>query len=264
MCLLVSSDPVWPCRACSPERHRVRTRLGFLSNAAIASAGTYVEFAVALPLSIIVARSLGPSDFGHYTFAIWLTGWLVTASNNALTMTSIKFIAEARGADTPGVASHLAHRVGFLQARSTLLVLSSFCAAAFLYSPADWRGPDGWLMVAIAVITVWARAGAWLLGAIGKGFEKFVVESTAPVAATAFGLALVLILSVIHGPVTQFFAAFAVAGLVMNLTARITLRRCGVRMAPGPIPEKLYGRFWQQLLLTGALIVVNLCTNRTV
>jgi O-antigen/teichoic acid export membrane protein len=242
----------------------MRVRLGFLGNAAIASAGAYVEFAVALPLSIIVARSLGPSDFGHYTFAIWLTGWLVTASNNALTMTSIKFIAEARGTAHPGVANHLAHRVATLQARSTLAVLATFCVAALLYVPGDWSGPNGWLMVAIAVVTVWARAGGWLMGAIGKGFEKFTVESVAPVVATSCGLSLVLILSWLHGSVTQFFAAFAVAGLVMNLSARVTLRRCGVHITPGDIPRPLYQRFWKQLLLTGALIVVNLCANRTI
>ena len=239
-------------------------RLRFLGNTAIASAGVYVEFIVAVPLSIIIARSLGPSAFGQYSFAVWLTGWLVTASNNALTMTSIKFIAEARGTETPGVASHLGHRIKALQTRSTLAVLVAFCLIAGLFSRDGWSGPDGWILIGLAVVAVWARAGGWLLGAIGKGFEKFTVESTAPVVATACGLSLVMGISWLHGSVTLFFAAFTVSALIMNLSARIALRRTGTQLVPGPIPAPLYQRFWHQLLLTGALILVNSCANRTV
>ena len=74
----------------------MQERLSIIRNAAISSVGTYAEYALGLVTSIWIARALGPTDFGYYSFTVWLCGWMLVASNHALTMSSIKFLAEAR------------------------------------------------------------------------------------------------------------------------------------------------------------------------
>lgn len=69
------------------------------------SIATYPELALGLLQGVVIARSLGRAEFGHYAFAPWACGTLITLSNNALTMSSIKLIAEARGAGRANVAA---------------------------------------------------------------------------------------------------------------------------------------------------------------
>ena len=71
-------------------------RIAVLRSVTIVSLSSYVEFALGLVVSIWIARALGPDDFGRYAFIVWLCSWLITCSNNALTTSSTKFIAEVR------------------------------------------------------------------------------------------------------------------------------------------------------------------------
>src|SRR5690606_31590858 len=45
--------------------------------AAMIMGSTYVTYAVGLLVSIIVARSLGPEDFGRYSYVVWVAGILL-------------------------------------------------------------------------------------------------------------------------------------------------------------------------------------------
>src|ERR1700758_2486538 len=101
-------------------------RVAALRSIAMVAASTYVEYALGLFISVWIARTLGPADFGRYAFTVWLCGWLMTCSNHALTTSSTKFIAEAYGADTPEVASHLSARLVRYQALSSAIVIALF------------------------------------------------------------------------------------------------------------------------------------------
>ena len=114
-------------------------RLAVLRSVTIVSLSTYMEFALGLLVSVWIARALGPADFGHYALTIWLCGWLIVCSNNALTTSSIKFIAEADGAGSPGIASHIAYRLNQLQHYSSFIVIALFVLAACIVQPAEWR-----------------------------------------------------------------------------------------------------------------------------
>ena len=72
-------------------------RVAVLRSIGIVTVSTYIEYALGLLMSVWIARSLGPSDFGRYAFTVWLCGWLIVCSNHALTTSSTKFIAEADG-----------------------------------------------------------------------------------------------------------------------------------------------------------------------
>jgi O-antigen/teichoic acid export membrane protein len=233
-----------------------------LRNVALVSAATQIEAAVGLVAGVLIARGLGPHDFGLYAYAVWLCGWMMLASNHALTTSSIKFIAEAMGAGQPAVAAAIAARARRLQVLSSCVVLGGFVVVAWLWPPDDWRAALP-LYLAIAVVAVWARAGFWALGAIAKGYERFEPENAGLVLTSAFYLAAVAAVWAMGGGVVLYFAAYALAGLVSNAIVRHWIRQGGIEIRPGPIPDDVRARFNRHLMLTGVIIVVSLIGYRT-
>ena len=153
-------------------------RVALLRNAALSSGVQYAESAIGLLVSVVIARTLGPSSYGHYAFAVWLCGWMLTASNHGLTMSAIRFIAEARGAERLDDAARLSAMFLRWQRYSSILILGCFIVVASVWPPDEWEGQLSW-MVPLSVVAVWARARFWMLGSIGKGYEQFAPESFA-------------------------------------------------------------------------------------
>lgn len=241
----------------------MKHRIALLRNVALVAAAGYVEAAVGLIVGVMIARTLGPADFGHYAFSIWLCGMLIMAGNNALPSSSIKFLAEARGAGRPDVAAALVHRFARWQFASSGAVIVVFVAVIWAKPLLDWHDSLP-LMLGIAVVAVWARAGFWMRGALGKGFELFAPENLTLMGIAMLNLTLISLLAWRGGSITEFFAVYAVLGLAGNVLVRLMLHRAGVRAAPGPLPDELSLRLRRHLLLTGVLMLLTVATNRAV
>ncbi len=242
----------------------MKNKLALLRNVALVAAAGYVEAAVGLLAGVLIARTLGPSDYGHYAFAIWLCGVLIMAGNHALPMTSIKFVAEARGSGREDVAAALVQRLRRLQTASSMLVLGIFAVVMLLAPLSDWRAQLP-AMLGIAVVAVWARASFWMFGAIGKGFEAFVPENLALALTALANLILVSLLAWRGASVEIFFGLYALLGLVSTVLVRWLLRRSRVVPAvSGTIPAELSRRLRRHLLLTGVLMLITVATYRAV
>ncbi|MES2098561.1 MAG: oligosaccharide flippase family protein [Pseudomonadota bacterium] len=241
----------------------MKEKIALLRNVAVVATASYIEAAVGLLAGVLVARTLGPTDYGHYAFGIWLCGTLIMAGNNALPTSSIKFLAEARGAGREDLAQALVSRFLRLQLASSGLVLAVFSIAMAIRPISDWSEhlPS---MLAIAVVAVWSRAGFWMHGAISKGYELFVPENASLALTAIANLVLVVALAWRGASVAEFFAAYAVLGVISNLLVRYLLSRIGVRAVPGPIPDELARRLRRHLLLTGVMMLLVVATNRAV
>ena len=66
----------------------MKEKIALLRNVALVAMASYVESAVGLLAGVLIARTLGPTDYGHYAFGIWLCGALIMAGNNALPTSS--------------------------------------------------------------------------------------------------------------------------------------------------------------------------------
>jgi len=241
----------------------LKGRLTLLRNVAMLSIASYAELAFGLILGVVIARSLGSAEFGHYAFAVWACGTLITLSNNALTMSSIKFVAEVRGAERMDVASALSSRLYRWHGISTAIVLVVFATVSIVHPPEEWR-ESFVLMIPLLVIGAWARAGYMMMAAVGKGHERFEVESVALVLSAMTNLLLVSALAWIGGSLVGYFAIYAVCGLLQNLAARMLLRRFGILPKPEPLEPLLAARLKRHLLLSGVLVGVGLLGDRTI
>lgn len=230
-------------------------RMAVLRSITMVSAATYIEYALGLVVSIWIARTLGPADFGRYAFTLWLCSWLITCSNHALTTSSTKFIAEADGAGSPELAAHIAHRLSRYQHLSTLLVIVLFVVATAIVQPDEWR-QFLWPVTVYVVIAVAAKANYFMLVAIEKGQERFEPASFSTVVSGVLGIGLIGAAALAHAPVIDFIALFAVACLIMNLINRLAFRRYCRPIAPGPIPAEIARRMSRHLRLTAVLVLL--------
>jgi O-antigen/teichoic acid export membrane protein len=71
-----------------------------LKNTFYSTISTYVEYLFGMIVSILIARQLGPEQFGIYGYLLWLSALLGALINAGLSLGSIKFIAEARATES--------------------------------------------------------------------------------------------------------------------------------------------------------------------
>lgn len=238
-------------------------RMAVLRSVTIVSLSTYIEFALGLLVSVWIARALGPSEFGRYAVTVWLCGWLIVCSNNALTTSSIKFIAEAHGAGTPGIASHIAYRLSQFQHYSSFIVIALFVLVTCIVQPAEWHQfllPE----TALVVIAVVAKANYSMSVAIEKGQERFEPEAIAKVITSSIGIALVIGAALTHAGMLEFVAIFAVASLTLNLINRIAYRKYCAPVTAGTIPPTTERRLYRHLRLTAALVLLGSLRGGTI
>lgn len=238
-------------------------RMAALRSVALVSASTYVEYALGLFISVWIARALGPADFGRYAFTVWLCGWLMTCSNHALTTSSTKFIAEAYGADSPEVASHIAYRLARNQAWSCAAVIALFFVGVAVIRPQEWAGfilP----ITALVAVGVVAKANYSLWVAVSKGQEKFEPVSIATVISGVIMLALVALASIVHAGLIAFVGIFTISCLVLNLINRIAYRHYCLPFGPGEVPADMSRRLTRHLRLTAVLILLLALKSNTV
>ena len=76
----------------------MNTRNTVIRNTLFSSVGIYTEYFLGMLTSIIIARHLGPADFGAYSLVVWLVATGVAITNSGVASAAIKFVAELRGA----------------------------------------------------------------------------------------------------------------------------------------------------------------------
>ncbi len=232
-----------------------------MRSAVVVMVSTYVAFALGLVTSALVARSLGPEDFGRYSYLVWLVGLLVVLGNNGLPTTAIKFVSEALGRDAIGSAREV-H--GLLERRSWLFlgILSlAFFALAPFFLPTGWEKAR-WVFMAIAVFSVVTKAGYIFKVSVAKGYGRFDVEAWTTIAASALNVVAVGVLMALRAPLLAFMALFAAMCLVHLLLSAAMLRRGGIvaaRTAAVPSDRVRRHLFW-----TAMVTIVYGLSNRAI
>jgi len=238
-------------------------RLTALRNLTISSTATYVENATGLLASVLIARSLGPIGYADYAFAIWLSGWLIRACNHALTTISIRFIAEARGAGDEARAQALLNFLLRMQAVSSAIVLGLFALSCALAAPDGWSN-NPVLIPLLILVSVYARAAFWMGGAVGKGYERFEVESASLVVMATINVLLTIAWSLTSDNWIGYLAIYAISSLILLITSRYVSNRVGITPKAGIIPDEVLIRLKDQAGLTALLTLVGLAGGRTI
>jgi len=187
--------------------------------------GQYIEYFLGMVMSVVVARALGPADYGIYAFAIWLSHLSLLLINGGLPTTVVKFLAELRGRGDEGAEGALFRRVRRFHRWTTGLFLTLaagiIAVAGENILPGDAPGVLLWLVL---FATIFKAAYIFRQG-LAKGREDFrAIALTILVVAPGNTIAVALAAKAGVG-LTGFLAVFTGASISYFLLLHLFLVR---------------------------------------
>lgn len=237
------------------------TRGATLRNTGFATVAVYTEYFLGMLTSILIARDLGPADFGTYGLVIWLIAVGMTAANSGTAGGVIKFIAELRGAGTPELIAPLLAYLRRAQRIYLGVVLAIGALVFFTAGDHLLPGFDHGLLFAILALSTSLRANYMLNVGVAKGFEHFRATAVIAAIATPINLLMVLAGFMLQAPVEGFLAVFMVSSAVFYF---VSSRQIAGLVPPAPegtaLPPELRARVLRHMKITSAIVTVTYLT----
>lgn len=229
-------------------------RAAVLKAALLTTGSTYISFVLGLLVSVLIARALGPADYGRYAYVVWLAGVLVMLGNNGLTGTGIKFVSESIGRQD---AESAAGVHGWLRRKQLLciaLVGGAFMLAVPFIQPDGWSGQI-WVLICLVQLASAAKSLSMFNTSMAKGYGEFRIEAITNLVASLSNAAAALLLTWMHAPTLAYVSMFASTSLVYLVMSEWLTRRAGLRgQGPRPSAEllaRVRPHLWWTVGLTG-------------
>jgi O-antigen/teichoic acid export membrane protein len=235
-----------------------------LFRAAILTTGsTYITFVLGMLVSVVIARALGPDDFGRYAYVLWLSGILIMLANNGLNMTGTKFVSEALGRKEPEVAAQV-H--GWLLRKQLWCVLGvglGFLLFAPFMEPAGWKGQMGVLIAMVEMAAVF-KAVSMFNTSIAKGFGGFWIEAATNLVASVCNTVVAVVLALTSPSTMAFVTMYTLTNLIYLILSIWFTRRQGLKPSAHRPPAELLERMRPHLWWTVGLTAVTAIGSRSV
>lgn len=234
-----------------------------LRSALLMTGSTYVAYAAGLVASMLVARALGPADFGRYSYLIWLSGILVILMNHGLTTSAIRFVSESLGRNDHAGAQAIHRWFQKRQGWSILVVGAVFLTGLPLLKPAGW---EGHIALFGLVVLIASATKAWYLFSISvaKGHGRFGVEAGSVSILSLVNLAGAGILAWVGVPLDGFLLLFLLVSIAHPVMAMVQLRRADIRKGGRECEETLLQRVRPHLFWTMVSTFVYAFSNKAV
>jgi len=231
--------------------------------AAMIMGSTYVTYAVGLLVSIVIARHLGPEDFGRYSYVIWMAGILIALGNNGLTTTVIRFVSESLGRRSVESARRVHGWLLRRQLVCFVLVSVVFVLASRHLAPDGWQGSLASFVV-IALVAGVSKALYLFDASVAKGYGRFDVEARSTVTLSLVNVAAVLVLVYFDAPLMGYLVAFTLISVGYGAMSRWMLRRGDMVSSTQPLDADMQLRVRRHLLWTVILILAYTFSNKSI
>jgi O-antigen/teichoic acid export membrane protein len=241
----------------------MKERLAVLGGTLISTGGNLAEYAVGLLVSIVIARTLGPDDFGVFSYAVWLCGVMFFFANHGVPLTTIRFTADARGRGDLVTARAIGERLSRVQWVSLLLVVLGFLAVSWLIKPDYWDATAP-VFVVLIIVSVVAKSRYGFLVSVALGHQRYMFSALAPVASAVAYLLVSLVVQRSAPSPTMFLGAYALSTVTGFAVLAILLSRDGLSVKRAPVPDELRRRVRDNLGMTAVLALLALAANRTI
>lgn len=232
-------------------------------SALLVTAATYISYAIGLIVSMVAARQLGPRDYGHYAYFVWLSGALTMLFCNGITLSAIRFISESLGRDNVAGANNINYMLRTWHVVSLAVVSLLFLLTFSWLLPAGWEKP-GWVF-AVAVLISGAAKSDYTIGtSISKGYGRFEVDAYTINLMSFAALAGVLIIAYLGLPIEYYIIYFVILSLGHSLSTRYLMRRAGISSSRGAIDKSLHDRIRNHHFWSAILFLVLAFSNKSV
>ncbi len=248
--------------ASRPINHQF-SGIAAIRGAMMVMGSTYVTYALGLLASIIVARSLGPDDFGRYSYVVWLAGLLIMVGNNGLNATTIRFISESLGRQSPESARAVHGWARRRQYACLTVVALAFAALVPFVMPAGWEGRAR-VFVALTLAAAIPKALFMFDASVGKGYGRYGVEAATAVVMSAVNIIAVLVLMRIGAGLVAYMALFAATSTGYAVSSRLLLRAGGLSPSRERLDPTILVRLRPHLFWTVILTVAYAFNNKSI
>lgn len=231
-----------------------------LRNTVFSSISIYTEYFIGMVTSILIARHMGPGDYGVYGALIWMGGLGVAIVNAGIASGTIKFVAEMRGSGRDGMIRPLVRRLHRIQSLVMCCVVAGGALVFTLYgqrlAPAADPVAFGLLLVAICL-----RAPYMLNVALAKGYENFRAVAGIAVIAAPTNLLMIVAALLLDVGLEGYMLVYAISGLVFFLVSNWRVR--GLlpdRSMDEPVATDMLPRIRRYLVLVAIIGMVSFFT----
>ncbi|MDI1261169.1 oligosaccharide flippase family protein [Aquabacterium sp.] len=238
-------------------------RLASLRDALLITAATYVTTVMGLVVSTIIARSLGPEDYGRYSYLIWMSGLLVVFCNHGLGISGIRFVSEYLGRGQQQIARQIHGWLNKWQQISTLLILLVFTIASWWLPMAGWEHHRT-LLLSILIIGVASKAAYLFDVSIAKGHKKFSVEALTNTVMSLVYAAGVGLLALGKADLNDYAIFFGAVSFLHICMVWWLMRKNGISPDYTPCPPDLIQHIKPHIAWTVVLVAVATLSNKTI
>jgi len=235
----------------------MNARSGTLRNTLFSSVGIYTEYVLGMLTSIVIARYLGPDDFGAYSMVVWLVAMGVAITNSGTASAAIRFVAQMRGGGQPELIVPV---LRFLRRAQRLFLLVVLLAGAALFAFAGGKLAPGFnhaMLFGFLVLAVTLRSQYMFNIGVCKGFEDFRATAVVALIATPVNLALVVACWWFDAPVEALLAVFVVSSAVFFAVSQVKARALLPDVPPAAtLPDELRARIGRHMRMTAMIVTV--------
>ena len=230
--------------------------------ALLMTGSTYVSFFFGLIVSAVIARAIGPEDFGRYVYIVWLSGVLVQFGNNGLNTTGIRFISESLGREKKRAARGVHGWLLRLQYLCLIATTVGFLVTLPLTIPAGWTGQVV-LFAGVVLVSMIAKTFYLFDVSMAKGYGQFSVEAFSTMSVSAANLVCVLVLWFMKVPLTAYLGLFALTSVAYAVIVWRMLRARRIKPSGRGLDDALAPRLKNHLLWTVLLTVAAAFGNKS-
>jgi O-antigen/teichoic acid export membrane protein len=245
------------------NRNQQFGRIATLKAAFLVTGSTYASYAFGLVTSALIARALGPDDYGSYAYVVWLASVLIMIANNGLAISGIRFVSESLGRESMETANRV-H--GWLWRRQRASLFAVLCVLVLVLSwnrPGEWKGNMGLLLFIVATCTA-AKTIYLFDSSVAKGYGRFNVEAYSNIFVSLVNVLAVIGLWFLHATVIAYMVLFTVTSVGYAVFATVMLHRGKLIPKRGELNHDLLASMKRHLFWTVLLALVGSLSNRSI
>jgi len=191
-----------------------------LKNTFFSSVHIYTEYILGLACSIIIARSLGPNDYGVYSLFLWLSASSIILINGGLNTGQIKFISEVVETHDISYANSILRYLNKIQILKTILIVFiAVISKSMILDKFDLQEYSSFYWVIIAALIV---RGRYMFNVSTlKGFQKFDKLAKISLIVTPVNLVLIIAAAIFYKNIEFFIYIYLLIGILFYFVSYI-------------------------------------------
>lgn len=232
-----------------------------LRNTLYSSVALYTEFSLGLVTSILIARHLGPDQYGIYSGIVWMVALGIAMTNSGTASAVIRFTAQLHGSGERGQVRPVIGRLRAIQLRYLLVVATLAGLALWIAGDRLLPGLDHRLLFAFLVLAVALRSSYMFNIGIAKGMQGFRVNAVVAAIASPLNLLLVLLVALSGRGLAWYLGAFLLSGAVFWALSLQRTRPLERAFQPDPaLDPELLARLRRQVWYSTLIVSIGFLT----